>query len=205
MAYTDFSIDSVADDLGINLTTGDLFPGLRRLLEPPWLLDALERGKREFPVSEKARSEFIVAPILLACKEHSPGPFSIQSGARLDVDPARGLVGECDFILSATPPLPGLRGPLVALIRMKWPDREDGISQCIAQMAGARQFNERSGDTVGEIFGCVTYGEIWHFLRLADDRAEFGYRSYSLGSPGSILAAFVSIFERHAAASKLPK
>ncbi len=205
MSYTDFSIDSVVSDLGLNILTVDLFPDLGPLPVPAWLRDALERGSREFPVSEKARSEFIVAPILLACKEHSPGPLSIQSGVRLDVDPARGLVGECDFILSATPPLPGLRAPLVTIVEAKKHDIEVAIWQCIAQMVGARIFNERSGHPILEIFGCVTNGNNWQFLRLAGDLAEIDSQLHYLDNVGSILAVFESILRRHAEASKLPK
>ena len=73
----------------------------------------LDRGLRQILLSEKARSEFIVVPILLACQEMSAGALAIYSGQRLDVDSDQGLVGECDFILSAVPPVPALRAPLV--------------------------------------------------------------------------------------------
>jgi hypothetical protein len=205
MAYADFSLDSVADDLGLNIITVDLFPDLGEALVPPWLRDALERGSREFPVSEKARSEFIVAPILLACKEQSPGPLSIQSGVRLDVDPARGLVGECDFIISATPPVPGLRAPLITIVEAKKHDIEAAIWQCFAQMVGARLFNDRAGRPIGEIYGCVTNAEAWQFLRLAGDSAEIDRPRHYIDDVGSILAVFGSILTRHAAASKLAK
>ena len=204
MSYADFSIESIADRLGLDIVTVDLFPDLAPRPIAPWLRDALERGSREFPVSEKAKSEYIVTPILFACKELSPGPLSIQSGVRLDVDPARGLIGECDFILSATPPVPGLRAPLVTIVEAKKHDIDTAIWQCFAQMVGARIFNERSGRPIEALYGCVTNGEGWQFLRLFADRAEIDHRRHYLDDVGSILAAFVSIFERHAA-SKLTK
>jgi hypothetical protein len=49
-------------------------------------------------LSEKARSEFIVAPVLLVARELSHDTVAIYSGQRLDVDASRGLQGECDFI-----------------------------------------------------------------------------------------------------------
>ena len=205
LSYTDFSIRSVAVDLGLDVKTVDLFPELGPLPVPLWLQDALERGSGQFPVSEKARSEFIVAPILLACREQTSGPLSIQSGVRLDVDPARGLVGECDFILSATPPLPGLRAPLVTIVEAKKHDVEAAIWQCFAQMVGARLFNEREGRPIEAVYGCVTNGDNWQFLRLAGDRAEIDRRRFYLDNVGLILAAFGSILARHAAASKLPE
>ncbi len=82
----------------------DLFPDLRAVEAPAWLRDALERRTQLSLISEKSRSEFIVVPILLASRELCPIPLAIFSGQRLDVDPALGLVGECDFILAATDP-----------------------------------------------------------------------------------------------------
>ena len=46
------------------------------------------------------------------------GDLTIDSGPRLDVDPALGLVGECDFLVALTPVLPMLKAPIVAVITM---------------------------------------------------------------------------------------
>src|SRR5206468_9488588 len=117
-------------------------------------------------VSEKARSEFLVVPLLLATPEFVPGGLTIYSGQRLDVDPERGLVGECDFILALTPPVPRLRSPLVTVLEAKKGDIEAGLGQCVAQMVGVRVFNERAGQPALRVFGCVTTGEVWQFLSL---------------------------------------
>ena len=109
MPYTDFSLETISTVLGVGVEPGDLFPTLPPCPVPQWLREMLDRGIRQVLLSEKARSEFIVVPILLACQELGPGPISIYSGQRLDIDPGRGLVGECDFILAATSPLPALR------------------------------------------------------------------------------------------------
>jgi hypothetical protein len=205
MAYADFSLDSVADDLGLNIITVDLFPDLVEAPVPPWLRDALERGGRQLLANEKAKSEFIVAPILLACQEQSPGPLSILSGLGLDVDPDRELVGECGFILSATKPIPAMRAPLVTIVEVKVRDVEDAIWPCFARMMGAEVFNKRAGQPIGEVFGCVTDGDCWQFLRLAGDLAEIDRRRYYLSKVGLILAALGWIFERHAETSRLAK
>ena len=110
-------------------------------------------------VSEKARSEFLVAPILLAARELTGNALAIYSGQRLDVDPAKGLLGECDFILARTDPVPRLRAPLLTVVEAKKNDIEGGLGQCVAQMVAARLFNERAGDTTTRVFGCVTTGE----------------------------------------------
>ena len=203
MSYTDFSIESIINDLGLDIETVGIFPDLDPSPSPLWLRESLDRGIRQVLLSEKARSEFLVVPILLACQEQGPGAVAIYSGQRLDVDAARGLVGECDFILSATPPLPGLRAPLVTIVEAKKNDIEGGIWQCIAQMVGARLFNERAGRPIEEVFGCVTNGEIWQFLRLAGSVAQIDRVRHYIDDVGSILAAFGSILERQAAVSKL--
>lgn len=196
MPYTDFSLDSLTAGFGLKMVTAELFSGIEPRPGPAWLREALERGSRQVLISEKSRSEFIVVPILLACQEESPGAVSIYSGQRLDVDPARGLMGECDFILSATPPLPALRAPLMTIVEAKKHDIENGIWQCFAQMLGARIFNELHGRPTREIFGCVTNGDIWQFLRLADEVAQIDRRRYYLDNVNAILAALVAILGR---------
>src|SRR5271167_875548 len=109
MAYTDFTLEKAEATLGVRARPGSLFPGLQPVPVSSWLKESLERGMDLALVSEKARSEFIVAPILLASRELSNRVLTIYSGQRLDVDPAQGLVGECDFILAVTEPVPRLR------------------------------------------------------------------------------------------------
>jgi hypothetical protein len=100
--------------------------------------------------------------------------------------------------------LPALRAPLVTIVEAKKHDIENGIWQCFAQMMGARIFNEKAGKSIGDTFGCVTNGEIWQFLRLAESLAGIDRRRYYSDNVGSILAAFVSILARKSGISKLP-
>jgi hypothetical protein len=187
MPYADFSLESVTNILGVVAEPTDLFETVAPLAVPVWLRDMLDRGLRQILSSEKARSEFIVVPMLLACQELGPGPVSIYSGQRLDVDPERGLVGECDFILAATPSVPALRAPLLTIVEAKRNEVESGVWQCIAQMVGARLFNERSGVPVAAVYGCVTNGEAWQFLRLAGSVAGIDRRRYYIDNVAAIL------------------
>jgi hypothetical protein len=193
MAYSDFSPESISSLLGITADVSELFKDLIPLAVPAWLRDDLNRGARQILLSEKARSEFLVVPILLACQEMSEGEVAIYSGQRLDVDPERGLIGECDFILGASPPIPALRAPLMTIVEAKKHDIEGGIWQCIAQMVGARLFNERAGTDVPVIYGCVTNGENWQFLRLDGAIAAIDRRRFYIDNVGGILAALSAI------------
>jgi hypothetical protein len=190
MPYTDFSLETISTTLGVGVATAKIFPPLSPAPVPPWLGEMLDRGMRQVLLSEKARSEFIVVPVLLACQELSPEPITIYSGVRLDVDPARGLIGECDFILAATDPVPALRAPLMIIVEAKKHDLESGVWQCLAQMVGARIFNERSGRPPAPVYGCVTNAEAWQFLRLTDQLAQIDVRRYYVNDVGDILAVF---------------
>ena len=193
MAYTDFSAGTVLSDLGITTSVDELFGVLAPLVVPAWLPDLLLRGRRQVLSSEKARSEFIVAPVLLAVQEVAGSQVSIYSGQRLDVDAARGLTGECDFILAAGPPVPGLTSPLLLVVEAKRNEVESGIWQCVAQMFAATLFNTQTGHPRPAVYGCVTNGEVWQFLRLHETNAVLDRQRYFINDVGSILAIFRQI------------
>ena len=194
MAFTDFTLETVEAELGVTLRPGMLFPTLPETSVPQWLTFGLARGMELALVSEKARSEFIVAPVLLGVRELSGGRISILSGQRLDVDAERRLLGECDFILSLSEPLPRLRAPLVTIVEAKKNDIEAGLGQCIAQMVAAQLFNLRSGHSA-VVYGCVTTGEDWQFLRLDGQTILIDTVRRYINDVGSILAAFLSMVE----------
>jgi hypothetical protein len=201
MAFSEFTLEEVQRSLGISIQETDLFPDAVPASVPDWLPDWLARGTRLALISEKARSEFIVVPILLATRELCADRLAIYSGQRLDVDAARGLVGECDFILAIGPAVPPLRAPLVTVVEAKKNDVEAGLGQCIAQMAAARQFNEEAGRGTIPVFGCVTTGETWQFLRLADLVAFLDRKRYYLDNIAGILGVLQAIVREAEAAS----
>jgi hypothetical protein len=201
MAYTDFTLERVETELSVVAKPGTLFPALKALAVPAWLTDMLGRGMQLAMLTEKARSEFIVAPILLAVRELSGNRVSILSGQRLDVDPSRGLVGECDFILALSEPLPRLRAPIATIVEAKKQDIEAGLGQCAAQMFAAQLFNERSVQAYPAIYGCVTSGETWQFLRLAGSDLTYDQPRLYIDNVPEILAAFAASVQQATPAS----
>jgi hypothetical protein len=193
MSYTDFSLEKVEKVLGVMVQPDDLFGHLTPLPVPDWLREVLTKAMELALVSEKARSEFIVSPILLASRQLSHNAIAIYSGQRLDVEPEQGLVGECDFILALSPPVPVLRSPLVTIVEAKKNDIEMGLGQCIAQMVGARIFNEREGHPVETVYGCVTTGEAWQYLRLEGPVVSIERRRYYIDNVGLVLAAWQAV------------
>ena len=186
MAFSEFTLDSAVRALGVTVSEANLFPNLNPAIPPDWLPDSLGRGTRLALISEKSRSEFIVVPILLAAKELCGGRLAIFSGQRLDVDAARGLTGESDFILALGPSVPPLLAPIAAIVEAKENDVEAGLGQCIAQMVAARDFNapDRSNMTV---YGCVTTGEAWQFLRLTGNTVQLDGRRIYLDNVATVL------------------
>ncbi|MFN4261755.1 MAG: hypothetical protein ACK4RK_20940 [Gemmataceae bacterium] len=86
----------------------------------------------------------------------------------MNVDEQRGLKGECDFILARSESSYVLQAPLMVILEAKKNDIEEGLGQCAAQMRGARLYNEREGNPLPFIFGCVTTGESWQFVKLRE-------------------------------------
>lgn len=94
MAYSKFTLSKVLKQFELTLIDRvELFPDVKPVPPSPFLQMALtEWGSLALNInSEKARSEFIVAP-LLAELRRLPA-VSLFSGINLDVDPERGLNG----------------------------------------------------------------------------------------------------------------
>ncbi len=195
MSYTDFDIPKVEKELNLEVVLKKIDWQFQPIAPSVWLLKSLEKGEKNAFVSEKARSEFIVTPILLAAQEISNDEIQIFSGQTLDVDANLGLTGECDFILSKTKPTPILKSPIVALVEAKKNDIELGLGQCIAQMFASAIFNKRSGNNFQMIFGCVTTGENWQFLKLENNIAIVDSERFYISEIENILGVFKTMFD----------
>jgi hypothetical protein len=152
--------------------------------------------------SEKARSEFIVAPILLATRLLLERRITVHSGLHFDVDKAQGLVGECDFLISSGDNLPMLVNTAVlSVVEAKKQDIEAGLGQCVAQMVAAQQHNNQLEQSVVCVYGCVTTAESWQFLKLEGQHLTFDANRYQI-APSSfetdvsrLLGAFQALLE----------
>ncbi len=59
-----------------------------------------------------------------------------------------------------------LQAPLFVVVEAKKQDFDLDIDQCAAQMLGAKIFNTQKGSEVTSIYGCVTTGDDWIFLKM---------------------------------------
>jgi hypothetical protein len=52
------------------------------------------------------------------------------------------------------------------------------LGQCVAEMLAARIFNEREGNDISTIYGTVTSGTNWRFLKLEGDIVNIDLDEY---------------------------
>jgi hypothetical protein len=196
-SYSKFTFDALVAQFDIQIYNQILFDPQPTLAPSAHLLETLAMGYETALVSEKARSENIVNPILLEIKKHYNHSFSIFSGVRLNADAAQGLNGECDFIVAAKKSSYIIQAPILALVEAKNNDIEIGIPQCIAQMLGAEIYNQKQ-QKKAIIYGCVTTGEDWQFLKLQqNNHIIIDSKRYYLNKIEEILGALQSIINQN--------
>jgi hypothetical protein len=171
MSFRDFSFPKVEQDLGLHVRDADLFPAAPECPVRDSIAEVVREGAQLALANstEKAKSEFIVAPVLLELRRLAGGKIALFSGVEWEVDPSRGLAGYCDFILTRGGSEHVLRAPFVAIVEAKNDLIRTGLGQCIASMYAARISNERTHERSGPVFGVVTTGAAWKFLRMEGD------------------------------------
>lgn len=195
MAYSQFTYEKIRKELGIQDVPQRLFEELMPIEPSDWLKSTLKKGEMLAYFSEKSRSEAVIFPILLEIWERNAAKFAIYSGPDLEVDIPRGLSGECDFILGKGYQKIDLDSPLFCMIEAKDQDMKKAIPQCIAQMEAARLFNERQGNNIPIVWGCVTTGEIWLFMKLAQSIAYIDTHRYQSERLPEVLGILQAILD----------
>jgi hypothetical protein len=185
MAYSDFTLTELKQRFGLTIDeTHDLFADVPEADLPPVLADMLARY---LPLAvnvntEKARSELVIAPILVEFKLFYRDRVSLFSGIDFTVDEEAGLKGRCDYILSRSPEQLDLTAPVCVLVEAKNENIVAGIPQCLAEMVAALRFNRQHGQPELPVYGVVTTGILWRFLKLEGttawvDRVEYPIQS----------------------------
>ena len=196
MAYSDFTVEQVIDKFSLDFIERELFPTLESQIHlSSWLIETLAKGKK-FALttsSEKAKSEFIIAPILLEVEAFFPAKLAIYSGKNLDSDRNEGLVGECDFIIGKGLTSAFISTPIIAIVEAKRDNLENGLGQCAAQMYGAIYYNQKHGETINKVYGCVTTGNLWQFLKLENKLLTLDSTVFYLNELDRILSCFSAI------------
>jgi hypothetical protein len=196
MAYGDFTLREIQNKFGITNHVEILFEKLSPIKPSNWLETTLKKAE-SLPIrTEKAKSETIVFPILLEIRDRNNNFITIYSGDNLNVDEEKGLKGECDFIITKDTGTFDINYPILQVVEAKKNDIDLGVPQCAAQMVGAKVFNEKNGTPLSPIFGCVTTGDEWLFMKL-EDNLTIDRRKYYLNEIGELLAVFQEIVEAY--------
>jgi hypothetical protein len=194
MAYSDFTFEAAMQKFDLQQKALSLFSQSEAGTISDWLQRSLIYGKKLALSSgnEKARSEFIIAPIMIEIEQLFGNQFAIYSGKNLEADKENGLSGECDFIISKGEQTFTIQTPILAIVEAKKADIELGLGQCVAQMVGAKIINDRKGE--GDvIYGCVTTGEDWQFMKLEERVVYIDSDRYYINQVEKIVGCLQSI------------
>ncbi|MCU0427443.1 MAG: hypothetical protein MUF71_17650 [Candidatus Kapabacteria bacterium] len=199
MTFSDFTLLSQleAQFAVKSRSTQNLFAAAPEIEISAHLQTILSRGKRLAVAinTEKARSEFIIAPLLMEAWTMCQENHSLFSGIEFKVAPEEGLSGRCDFLISASSDMMFLTAPILTVVEAKNDDIPRGFAQCGAEMIAAARFNKEQGRPVETVYGCVTTGTEWRFLRFDDAIITIDTEDYLIADPAKILGILVHILQ----------
>lgn len=198
MPYSQFTIDVISETFGFTISERiGIFSDVPAVEYSTLLAQTL---KEYIPLAvaigtEKARSEFIIAPILFELKKQLANRISLFSGKEFNVAPEQGLSGFCDFLISLSPEQLFIQAPVVTIVEAKNDNIQLSLGQCIAEMIAAQLFNERKQNKIEIIYGVVTTGSVWKFMRLIEQRIEVDLDEYFIQDIGKILGILRSFVD----------
>ena len=201
MSYSDFNLKRVKQEFNLSfIENKDLFIEIAEVEISEYLRTTLDYN---VPLAlaintEKARSELIISNILLELKRQLNDQISLFSGVNLDVDKSRDLSGFCDYILSKSSEQFYLSAPILAIVEAKNDQVANGLGQCIAEMIAVRIFNDREGNPVKSIYGAVTTGSNWKFLKYENDAVYIDRPEYYIADVNKIMGILVKMMRQEA-------
>lgn len=184
MPYSQFTLPKVIQDFNLNLIEGvSLLSLSENTIKLSSYLEEFINKNLQLAIAldtEKARSELIICPLLLAVKEALNNEISLFSGEEFNVEAETGLTGVCDFILSYSKEQLFVKAPVAVLVEAKKQNLKAGLGQCIAEMVAAQKFNQKAKNSINTIYGTVTTGTFWRFLKLEGDTITIDLTEYQL-------------------------
>jgi hypothetical protein len=199
MAYSQFkTLASVKEAFGLVTQEGIRFLPEVSAIEPSETLRNFLADSLPVAIatgSEKARSELIISPVLMEVRKILHQQISYFSGEEFNVDESVGLNGTCDFLLSRSTELIDIEAPVFILVEAKKADLKLGLGQCAAEMVAAQRFNQKKGQLIPAIYGCVSSGTQWRFMRLINNCLTVDLNDYPLPPVEQILSFLVWMAE----------
>ncbi|SFE76319.1 hypothetical protein [Thermoflexibacter ruber] len=183
MAYSDFTMTELSKKFGLKEKKAHLFSLQAITPLPPSesLVRDLEEAALLPILSEKAKSENMIAPILREVWRKSDRQFHFYSGYSFNISEEDKLVGVCDYLFSTEQSIE-IRSIVFCVVEAKNRAIEEGIPQAFAEMYAAQIFNLRNDKPTPIIYGCVTNGYDWLFLKLDHQDAYIDLQRYYSGT-----------------------
>jgi len=201
MSYSDFDLKKVKRELGVTLREKqNVFSDIKSINISPTLDTIL---KENIPLAraintEKARSELIIANILVEVRKILEHKVSLFSGIEFNVDKEKGLNGFCDFIISSSPEQLLLISPVIAVVEAKNENIIGGLGQCIAEMVAASIFNKAEGNDITRLYGVVTTGTAWKFIKMEGLDVLIDLDEYLIENPDKIIGILLEMLSQNA-------
>ncbi|RKU36851.1 hypothetical protein C6495_02675 [Candidatus Poribacteria bacterium] len=201
MAYRNFTLEAVVSRFQLEITeSANLFSEIEPVaLRSDFAADLARNVQLASAINtEKAKSELIVAPVLVELREQTGRRISLFSGIDFSVDAESELTGVCDFLISLSPVQHLLQAPVLALVEAKKDDLTLGLGQCAAEMIAAQRFNAEKGNDISWVYGCSTTGTDWKFLKLAEKCLHIDMELYPIRQCDNILGILASMVAQQA-------
>jgi hypothetical protein len=196
MSYSDFTLRKIKTELAINIVEcKGLFANVIEVTPSNWLQTTLQYNA---PIAlaigtEKARSEMIIVNVLLEIKKLLHDQVSIFSGINFDVDKEKGLNGFCDFIITKSPEQLCLNTPVISVVESKDDKTTSGLGQCIAELYAASIFNQQEQKPQICLYGIITTGSNWRFLKYENQTAFIDLDEYTIANLNAIIGIMIQM------------
>jgi hypothetical protein len=192
MAYSDFTtLKKVKNLLGVSHQLATLFNEPILDIKPSeHLLFDIKESEILAPVTEKSKSELIIVPILKEVRRNNAEKITYFSGFSFDVSVEKSLTGICDFIFGYAPQTLEINAPIFCVIEAKNRTLEEGLGQCAAEMYAAQLYNSQEGENIPVVFGSVTNGYDWVFLKLENNLLTIDTRRFTVLKVAELLGVF---------------
>lgn len=198
MAYNDFTLKELQKKFNLKIEDQvDLFTDIIPVT-PTELLKTIIQENLPLAIAistEKARSELLIMPILLEVRRQLNQTISLFSGTEFNVDGTQGLNGYCDFILSLSPQQITVNAPVLTIIEAKNENIKSGLGQCASTMIAAQIFNQQENNSIQTLYGAVTTGTDWKFLKLEDNCLKIDRLDYYINDLNKILGIFIDAMQ----------
>ena len=201
MAYSNFTLDTALEAFDLEeVDAVGIFADIEPIAPSTLLTTVLDRNvPLAFAIgTEKAKSELIVAFVLVELREHFERRISFFSGIDFNVNAEDGLTGVCDFLVSLSPKQFYLEAPALILVEAKRDDLTAGLGQCVAEMVAAQRFNAEQGNDIPCIYGTITSGIDWLFLKLEGQKLYIDMSAYQIAQCDTILGILASMVAQKA-------